>query len=77
MNRYQVKTDLASGIVNDPNAYSDDPCYTSNLIRRLVTVSVETMRIVDALPPINEQDRYADFPYAWKVHESSPVMSEE
>ncbi len=77
IDRYQVKTDPASGIVNDPNAYSDDPCYISNLIRRLVTVSVETMRIVDALPPINEQDRYADFPYAWKVHESSPVMSEE
>ena len=43
IDRYQVKTDAASGIVNDPNKYSDDPLYIVNLIRRLVTVSVETI----------------------------------
>lgn len=77
IDRYQVKTDPASGIVNDPNAYSDDPCYIANLVRRLVTVSVETMRVVDSLPPINEQDRYADFPYTWKMHEQYDSMSSE
>ena len=59
----------ASGIVNDPNAYSDDPHYIANLVRRLVTVSVETMKIVDSLVKINEKDFYVDFPDAWRVKE--------
>lgn len=69
IDRYQVKTDKASGIVNDPNLYSEDPLYIVNLIRRLVTVSVETMKIVDAMSAINEMDCYVDFPDAWKVQE--------
>lgn len=69
IDRYQVKTDKASGIVNDPNLYSEDPLYIVNLIRRLVTVSVETMKIVDAMSAINEMDCYVDFPEAWKVQE--------
>lgn len=69
IDRYQVKIDKASGIVNDPNLYSEDPLYIVNLIRRLVTVSVETMKIVDAMSAINEMDCYVDFPDAWKVQE--------
>lgn len=69
IDRYQVKTDKASGIVNDPNLYSDDPLYIVNLIRRLVTVSVETMKIIDAMAAINEKDCYIDFPNAWKAQE--------
>ena len=65
--RYQVKTDAASGIINDPNTYSEDPLYIVNLIRRLVTVSVKTMGIIDSLTKINEKDCYADFPEAWKT----------
>ncbi|WP_286959386.1 DEAD/DEAH box helicase [Arsenicicoccus sp. UBA7492] len=56
MDRYQVKTDKASGIVNDPNDWShevDDPRYILDLLARIVTVSVETMKIVDALPPLD------------------------
>lgn len=71
IDRYQVKVDPASGIVNDPNAYSDDPLYIANLIRRLVTVSVETMKIVDSLTAISEKDCFADFPYIWKMHGQS------
>lgn len=53
--RYQVKTDRASGIVNDPNAWGDehgDPRYILDLIKRITTVSVETVRIVNGLPPL-------------------------
>lgn len=72
IDRYQVKSDPASGIVNDPNTYSDDPLYIANLIRRLVTVSVETMKIVDSLTSISEKDCYDDFPDVWKIPEQTP-----
>ena len=59
MERYHIKTDKDSGIVNDPNDWSDevgDPQYILNLVKRIVTVSVETMRIVDSLPPLSGVD---------------------
>ncbi|GGO94055.1 helicase [Nocardioides phosphati] len=55
IDRYYVKTDKASGIVNDPNDWSrevGDPRYIIDLLARVVTVSVETMKIVDSLPPL-------------------------
>ena len=55
MERYQVTTDPASGINNDPNDWSDDPTYIANLLKRIVRVSVETNRIVSDLPPLEEQ----------------------
>jgi predicted helicase len=51
-----VKTDKASGIVNDPNDWSrevGDPRYILDLLARIVTVSLETMRIEDALPALD------------------------
>lgn len=56
IDRYQVKTDKASGIVNDPNAWAtehNEPRYIVDLIKRVTTVSVETMRIVEALPSVD------------------------
>ncbi|MEK8144273.1 type ISP restriction/modification enzyme [Streptomyces sp. M10(2022)] len=53
IDRYQVKVDKASGIVNDPNDWSDDPRYIVELLLRIVTVSLETMKIVDALPRLD------------------------
>ncbi len=55
LERYQVKTDKPSGIVNDPNDWSrehEQPRYIIDLIGRIVTVSLETMRIVDGLPEL-------------------------
>lgn len=45
IDRYYVKTDKASGIVNDPNDWSrevGEPRYILDLLTRVVTVSVET-----------------------------------
>ncbi|QSR31329.1 damage-inducible protein [Nocardioides sp. S5] len=56
IDRYWIKTDKASGIVNDPNDWSrevGDPRYILDLLARVVTVSVETMRIVDRLPALS------------------------
>lgn len=55
IDRYQVKTDKASGIVNDPNAWGEehgDPRYIVDLVARIVRVSVETVRIVENLPAL-------------------------
>lgn len=57
MERQCVKTDKASGIVNDANRYAietvGDPAYPLKLFQRVITVSLETMRIVKALPPLD------------------------
>jgi predicted helicase len=48
-----VKTDKASGITNDPNDWSNEhhqPRYIIDLIGRITTLSVETLRIIDGLP---------------------------
>lgn len=56
IDRYYIKTDKASCIVNDPNDWSrevGDPRYILDLLARIVTVSLETMEIVDALPTLD------------------------
>lgn len=53
--RYQVKTDKASGIVNDPNDWSrehGEPRYIIDLIGRITRVSLDTMKIVNGLPDL-------------------------
>ncbi|KYJ97911.1 damage-inducible protein [Microbacterium sp. CH1] len=53
LERYQIKTDKPSGIVNDPNAWGDEhgnQRYILELLQRITTVSVETVKIVKALP---------------------------
>ncbi|GAB3283355.1 DEAD/DEAH box helicase [Sinomonas notoginsengisoli] len=55
LDRYQVRIDKASGIVNDPNDWSrehHEPRYIIDLIGRIVAVSIETNRIVDGLPEL-------------------------
>ena len=51
IDQYQVKTDKRSGIVNDPNR-PDDKRYIVELILRVITVSLGTVKIVEALPDI-------------------------
>jgi predicted helicase len=54
MERYQITTDKDSGIENDPNMWSDDPRYIFDLLRRIVRVSIETVKIVNSLPALEE-----------------------
>lgn len=51
VDQYQVSTDKRSGIVNDPNNPAD-PQYIVRLIGQVITVSLETVRIVNHLPPL-------------------------
>lgn len=55
MERYQITKDKDSGITNNPNHWSDDPHYIIDLLKRIVRVSLETVAIVNSLPPLNEQ----------------------
>ena len=55
MERYQFTKDKESLITNDPNDWSEDPQYILNLVKRIVRVSIETMKIVNSLPPLNER----------------------
>jgi len=56
MERQAVKVDKDSGITNDANDYANetvgDPRYPFDLLCRVITVSLETMKIVKALPPL-------------------------
>ncbi len=67
IDRYQVKTDKASGILNDPNEWMAEgagqgemagpqPRYLLDLIARVTTVSVRTQQIVKSLPPLDVRD---------------------
>lgn len=50
IDRYRITQDKQSGIVNDANAWFDDPGDLITAIRRIVHVSVETASIVSGLP---------------------------
>ena len=51
IDQYQVSTDKRSGITNDPNR-PDDPEYIVRLLGQVVTVSLETVKLVKGLPPM-------------------------
>lgn len=57
MERQSVKTDKASGIVNDANDWAietmGNPKYPLELFQRVVTVSLETQKIVASLPKLD------------------------
>ncbi|KRP70920.1 MULTISPECIES: DEAD/DEAH box helicase [Pseudomonas] len=57
MERQAVRTDKASGIVNDANDWANEtmgnPKYPLELFQRVVTVSLETQKIVKALPKLD------------------------
>ncbi|ASK17188.1 DEAD/DEAH box helicase family protein [Bacillus cereus] len=56
IDQYQVKSDKKSGIVDDPNLYSDDERYIFDLLLRIINVSVQTVDLVNSLPPLEIVD---------------------
>ena len=52
MERYAVTTNADSGIVNDPNLWSDNPRYILDLVSRVIQMSVETQKLVASLPKL-------------------------
>ena len=60
MERQSVKEDKKSGIVNDANLWAtetmNNAAYPLELLQRVTTVSLETMRIVNSLPKLEIAD---------------------
>ncbi len=53
IDQYQVSTDKRSGITNDPNrAQKTRKRYILRLIGQVITVSIETNRIIASLPTL-------------------------
>lgn len=52
IDQYQVKKDKKSGIVDDPNDFSDNPKYIFNLLLSIINLSMQTMDLVESLPPL-------------------------
>jgi predicted helicase len=56
MERQNVSKDKDSGIINDANLWATetmgDPAYPLNLLLCVITVRLETMKIVEALPKL-------------------------
>ena len=53
IDQYQVYTDPRTQITSDPNAWGeehDNPEYIIQLIAKIITVSLETQEIINALP---------------------------
>lgn len=57
MERQSIRTDKASGIVNDANDWAwetmGNPRYPLELFQRVITVSLETQKIVQGLPALD------------------------
>ncbi|HEY9500375.1 MAG TPA: type ISP restriction/modification enzyme [Pyrinomonadaceae bacterium] len=53
IDQYRVSTDKRSGITNDPNR-EDEPDYILKLIGKVITVSLETQRLITQLPEIED-----------------------
>jgi predicted helicase len=51
IDQYQVSTDARSGITNDPNR-ADEPDYIVKLVGRVITVSLETQKLIAVLPAL-------------------------
>lgn len=56
MDQYQVKTDKKSGIIDDPNDYSTDEKYIFNLLLRIINVSIQTVDLIESLPPFEVEE---------------------
>lgn len=52
IDQYKVSTDKRSGITSDPNR-AGDPQYIVRLLSQIITVSLETLQLIENLPPLN------------------------
>lgn len=54
IDQYNVSIDKKSGILDDPNEFSEDPNYILNLLLSVITVSMKTLGLIDKLPDFSQ-----------------------
>lgn len=63
IDQYRVERDKSDEIISDPNR-ADDEEYILRLVGQVVTVSVETMKLVASLPPLDDAKPAAGYSQA-------------
>lgn len=56
IDQYNVSINKKSGILDDPNEFSEDPNYILNLLLSVITVSMKTLGLIDKLPDFEVLD---------------------
>lgn len=56
IDQYNVSIDKKSGILDDPNEFSEDPNYILNLLLSVITLSMKTLGLIDKLPDFEVLD---------------------
>ncbi|WP_328288381.1 type ISP restriction/modification enzyme, partial [Enterococcus avium] len=56
MEQYSIPNKTTSGNIDDPNTYSDKSNYVLNLLLSVINVSVQTVEIIDSLPPLEVEN---------------------
>ena len=78
IDQYRISTDARSGIESDPNR-SNDEGYIVRLIGQVITVSLETQRIVKALPADygaeGEESEHDHKLESWRLNQSLPTSA--
>ena len=83
IDRYQIRTDKDSGIVNDPNKWGEEhgnPRYIVDLIEKVVRVSVESARLIAKIDGKTEKkSKKMEFVYSTEedIDSDLPMAAEE
>lgn len=56
IDQYTFKDDKKTGIIDDPNEFSDNPKYILNLLLSVITVSMRTLELIEELPEFEIQE---------------------
>ncbi|MBG7956647.1 DEAD/DEAH box helicase [Enterococcus faecium] len=56
IDQYRIKVDSKSGIIDDPNRFSENPKYILNLLLSVITVSMKTLELIEELPEFEISD---------------------
>ncbi len=79
IDRYRIVRDRRSGIANDPNEWFEDPRDLAATVRRIVHVSVETVRIVETLPGLlaeaDHDSAQATFDFQTEAHRQALAVA--
>ena len=51
--KYDIDKKTGSGIINDPNLYSDDPRYIVDLMMKVIEVSLRSVELIEKLPALD------------------------